>query len=440
MDLQTIFVKPECGPSLLYYDYFMKTKIVLICTLAALLFLSGCATPVVETTPIESPAPQTITTTATQTPTHVSPDPTEPASVNTPFQLVQLDMIDALNGIATLIFPEGKQIFAISNDGWRSWRDITPPNATAIPSTYFFDELNGFALVFPKDAPPFLWKTKDGGNSWFAPTNYPTNNGTEITFLNDQYGLSKEVDGGAGHAYVKFYETADGGDNWSLLPLLSPDPNEGLPEGVIDLCNICQDLIEQTEMDTLVVHGEMANEPTPYIKIEVSNDRGMNWSRIDFPKPEGFGSSAVIPLNAVVSPVKWVVALGTVSFVPEQQYNLIFLESFDNGNTWSFFDPKITLSSMPPTNFKFLNTSSAYIVDSEVLFFIDLDSHQFEAKPINDLFTEADPIKTNTPIVEFVDRENGWFIFNMIGSSNVYSTTNGGTSWTEIVPTQVTHP
>jgi len=419
----------------------MNIKYAFICVFAAGALVTGCATPIslpdATLVPMPSSTSEPLTATIPSTNTF-TPEPTKLQQA--PYQIIQLDMLDIDHGTAIFMDQNNQQSLAMTRNGWQTWQDITPPGTTTISSIFFQTNLIGFALVNTSNDPATLMKTEDGGQNWVTIPGYPNNYAAQIAFLDDQYGLSKEVEGGAGHAYIKYYETTDSGENWTLLPLISPDPQAGLPEGVVDLCNICQDMLDQTELDSLIVTGEMANEPADTIKITVSNDRGLNWIRTEVPKPQPFISALVAPISASITSQPWSVALGLTSMDNEAQTALIFLQSLDKGKTWTLFDPAITIIGISHTSVHFIDPNFATFADLNNVYFIDLETGRSETASISGLFAEIDPSMLDTPMLDFIDHENGWLTKNTTEGTRFFSTTDAGNSWEEIFPFQVTSP
>jgi len=389
-----------------------------------------------------SPAPPAVIPKPIETQTQAAQNPTKTAppieTIKSPAPLTffdrffQLDMLDELFGTALLMSNDGAQTLVATHDGGKTWTSIMPPMEGYILSTYFSSPEIGFLTTQSLEGKTFLWSSPDGGVTWRNSELFENMIGARLVLAQEEYLLARVEDVGAGSAYVHYYESTDQGTTWSLLPLLPPEPEEGLPEGVVRICNICGDLTAQSELDSLIVYGEMANDAKSTITLDVSNNRGLHWRRVGISKPNGFETSLIQPIHLNLGDSRWTVLISLIQFEPTVSSQILVLESLDQGVTWEIYDPDLEIHSV--------FTASGIQVDEEMLALIcedevcllDLSIPILTKIPLDKIWENAN--SASDLVLEFSDRQHAWLVINKPESANIYQTSDGGENWELIIP------
>lgn len=415
----------------------MKTKKIVPILVFLGIALASCAVPQQAALP---QAPETAivhpTATVTSEPTAVSAtsEPTEEPLTPFTYQFITMDMIDDENGTAILMDADNVQYLVSTIDGGKSWNDITPIENEYILSASFLVNGSGMLTTFNEDGNSKLWTTTNGGKTWASNDLSMGMAGARIELFTDELAIARVSEGGAGTAYTHFYETTDQGQTWSLVPLIAPQPEENLGEGVIPLCNICGDLMAQNENDSLIVHGEMANDAAEFIQLTSSVDRGINWSEVSVTKPELFTSAFVLPLSTDLSGDLWSASIAFVSFDPSISYSVFFLTSADHGISWhiasqpAFEQPELVES------IQILDSATAYQICGYDLCFIDLSTNEVSTVPLDVVWNSPDIQMPNNTFARFIDPTTGWVIQNGSDASILFFTEDGGAPWQTISP------
>lgn len=419
----------------LYYDYCMKKKNFVRLSLLAALILAGCAAPAQTAVPVPSgtakPAPAP---TSTAEPTSTVPTPIEEPSKPFAYQFISMEMTDPEKGTAILMDEYNAQFLASTNDGGKTWNDISPTENEYILSSSF--DQNGFGMVttFTEEGNSKLWTTSDMGKTWLSSDLNEGMTGANITFNSENYALARVSEGAAGSVYTHFYESTDQGANWFLVPLIPPQPEENLEEGIIPLCNICGDILLQTETESLIVYGEMANEPSDVIRVATSLDRGSTWTDAAISKPEQHKNAFVLPLSTSISAELWNASIAFVSFDPVMSYSVFFLTSTDQGISWRLSPEAAFEQSELVESIETVGGSTAYQICGYDLCFIDLLSGQVNSTPLDVVWDNAIIKFPNNTLARFIDINTGWVIQNGSDASLIFFTEDGGPTWQTISP------
>ncbi len=189
------------------------------------------ATPTVAPTATPSPVP-------TPTPTPAAPPASWPPVVPLtpgPLTLTRLHMVDALRGWAiTAAEGDARPRIVVTDDGARTWREVTPPvlpPAAAIThvEALFWDANTAWVAYGYEEtdgpATPGVWVTHDRGATWtwasipwsadmampwFAPGSWAAVDAQRAWLL-------VHLDAGMGHDYALLAATTDGGRSWQVL-------------------------------------------------------------------------------------------------------------------------------------------------------------------------------------------------------------------------------
>lgn len=413
----------------------MLNKLAVFVITILVLVTSSCTTQV-EPTIIQTISPVSASKTdqpilGTNIPTYTNtPESNQPIVFRERF--VQLNMLDDQNGTAILMNGEGSKTFAYTKDAGYNWKVIMPALDGYILSANFSNPKVGFLTSQNLDGITTLWSTSDWGNTWKGLELFENMMGASILLSENDYVLARIEDVAAGSAYIRYYESTDSGENWSLLPLLPPQSEEGLPEGIVRICNICGDLAAQTELNSLLVYGEMANEAGATISFDVSNDRGINWNRVELQKPQGFESAFVQPLNVNFGTTIWTIAISLVQFDPAFSSQIFVLHSQDNGQTWEFFDPALAIPSIVTGNIVQIDDGSLALNCGADICILNMISLEVNVLSLGQVWESSE--NEDSILLEFSDSQNAWLAVNSSETTILYHTKDGGSSWDSIDP------
>jgi len=404
----------------------MKQKLFFL--LVTTFLVTSCAVPVATTPTFVDSRP--IETQTAQIPSEAAA-PTETIEIPTPQifsdRFVQLDMLDELFGTAHLMGNDGTQTLVVTQDGGKTWTSIMPLMEGYILSTYFSSSRNGLLTTQSQEGKTSLWSTSDGGVNWQNSELVENMVGARLNLVQGEYLLARVEDVGAGSAYVHYYESTDMGKTWSLLPLIPPEAEEGLPEGIVRICNICGDLTAQTELNSLIVHGEMANEAKNTITLDVTNERGVNWRRVEIPKPSNFEAFLTHPIYLNLGDARWLVLLSLVQFDPIVSSQIFVLESQDQGLTWNIYDPNLQLQSVFTASVIKVNEEMLALICEGEVCLLGSSAPTLTKISLNKIWENED--STSDLLLEFTDRQHAWLVINSPKKSNIYQTSDGGENW-----------
>jgi len=95
-----------------------------------------------------------------------------------------------------------------TTDGGLSWLDLNEFTTKFLNSVFFINEKIGFAA----GDSGVIFKTTDEGNSWTDQTNYKKYNINCVSFINEESGIVTGGNPESNRAFI--YKTDDGGDSW----------------------------------------------------------------------------------------------------------------------------------------------------------------------------------------------------------------------------------
>ncbi|WP_381023410.1 WD40/YVTN/BNR-like repeat-containing protein [Streptomyces bullii] len=176
-----------------------------------------------------------------------------------------------------------------TTDAGSTWRDVSPPGATALQfrDVEAFDARRAVVLAIGEGESSRLYRTDDGGATWtesFRNTD-PRAFYDCLTFFDRRHGLamSDPVDG-----RFRVLSTRDGGRSWRVLP------SEGMPaalEGEAGFAASGQCLVASGAKDVWLATGGGARA-----RVLHSADRGLTWTAADTPLPAGDPARGVFAL------------------------------------------------------------------------------------------------------------------------------------------------
>lgn len=408
---------------------------------ASSLILAACTG---ETAPPVSPPPASPVPTNTPLPTTAptdSPPPASPTSAPVPtlaplpagqaVLVTEIRMMDASRGWALGGLRDPGDHVLRTEDGGRTWRDVTPPQPLPPPDAaplqaqaFFLDADRAWASYgtdqFPPPSEALVWRTQDGGASWTASAASDLEAmGAEfyhplLTFANGQHGwLLAGVGAGMSHVYAALLRTADGGATWETLiepagAYLQACPKTGMVFADADtgwVTRDCRGLIEGVPLD-------------------VTHDGGQTWEALPLPpppdSPDLFGPEAFCGLfdPHLFSPTSGAVVVrcdldtgGTL-----ESRNLLY-RTEDGGATWSVFD-------LPAESVQFLEPNLVWGLGNEIYLSRD-GGRTWEF--VKEVTWEGQ--------FSFVSERLGWAVARAEGAVALVATTDGARTWSELSPT-----
>ncbi|MCB2214112.1 hypothetical protein KQH50_01830 [bacterium] len=420
----------------------MKRKTALILTMLALVFAAlacqlpwqpATPTPTDEVTPTEAttePPLVTETETATEPPTETAteePTPALPVVVNP--EIFNFTFFTPTRGWATT---QNGNTILVTVDGGQTWLDATPP-AAALPPTssatlslspFYLDE--NTAWVSPGNfgsGSGTIYHTQDGGVSWSEnPT--PFDN-ARYFFLDTMVGYAiVDLGAGAGSQYVAIYQTTDGGGNWTQVFTHEPGESKSLPEsghkaGITFL-----------DMNHGWIGGD--NPMTDYFYFHYTTDGGATWAEeTDIALPAEYSGSFL----SVRQPI---FVGGTVGYLPvgvltaDSNSYLLIYRTDDSGQTW-VFQGAVSGSVQDNGGVDFYAPDSGWIAAGTSLY--RSTDNGLTWSPVAG---SGIPASETLLKVSFADADHGWVLgtpdSNTWTPLNFYRTTDGGASWTQLLP------
>jgi photosystem II stability/assembly factor-like uncharacterized protein len=312
-----------------------------------------------------------------------------------------------------------------TEDGGTTWLDVSPAGVTDIgfgAVGYFYDASQGWlAISNPMDPaePGQLFRTADGGANWDEST-LPPSMGGRFSFIDPSNGFfMADLGAGAGSNWVGIYSTTDGGANWT--PEYVPEP--GMPEGEGAL----PDSGQKSGMTFIDTNRGWVTGSIPmdnYLYLYNTSDGGSTWSEQAGPVPTDFGTVFTSTYPPVFFEQNGIMPVTLVSNV----INLVIYTSSDGGATWT------------PAPAPVANAGRGELVD----FVSPTDGFAWatgrfavtnDAAQSWGTVTPSVPFGDNFMAMDFVSMTTGWVLtMNADGLSSLYTTSDGGATWTSLIP------
>jgi photosystem II stability/assembly factor-like uncharacterized protein len=350
-------------------------------------------------------------------------------------------MVDESNGWAWAAKTDTTNALLHTHDGGQSWVDVTPRD---------LPPLNRYGDVFLNDQTawvPFsdatsqtsgLAHTTDGGASWSVQNGNLAFPGASFHFIDQSNGWAETVDVGAGNAYVRIYETYDGGRTWQVVPLISPRRERSLPEGTLHLCNICGDGFYYDPLRVVITYGDLAGAPGGSVRLAISTDLGKNWRNRQFPLPGAqYKNDLIAPLaptffdhdNGVLPVVMQTTGLS----VPGS--SLAIYSTRDGGLSWAA-TPVIIDGVQAFPSVDFVTSQDAFLVCGAHLCVTHDGAQNWQTLNASLVFDTNAPSGEHVAQFDFVSAQVGWAVTaNADGSpATFWKTSDGGQTWKKLAP------
>ncbi len=304
-----------------------------------------------------------------------------------------------------------------TRDGGQTWLDATPSGLTDENIRPFFLDEN--TAWFTPGISGMLYRTQDGGVNWATNTLPFDNAGYFFLDVNNGYAVVS-LGAGAGSHYMAIYATTDSGLSWTQVFSHVPGESKSLPESGT------KNGITYLDANHAWVGGSIPMED--YFYLHYSEDGGSNWFRdVGISLPATYAGSWLDVWQPFFPS-------STVGYLPVRalssdstQYLLIY-RSDDSGLTWFFRN-----SVEDGRAVDFISVDEGWIASGIGLFHtIDGGSNWSAVSgsgiPSGEFFLRVD----------FVDAQNGWVLTTPDDSTwsplNLFRTTDGGASWTQLLP------
>ena len=388
----------------------MRTKFIgLILILSSLACTANAAVLQPTLTPSVTIAVAS-TAESTSTPPPVSAPPLEGMPNVIPTNISSIHMLDFQNGWMIT-----NAYILRTMDGSTTWHDVTPRGASTLgfgTGTSFLDSNRGWVLIGDPNDPVnagTLYHTTDGGIHWDS--NPVPFGGGEIHFLDESNGwMMLPADVGAGNMAVKFFQTTDGGKNWTqVFSNLPTDANSNttLPHGGI------KSGFTPISMQEAWASGQSYADNDFYLYH--STDSGHTWAMAKDPVPNT-GEAMYQIQPPIFFDSKTAILPMTIG---SEGSSTLFLKTQDDGNSW-------TIGAAVPGSGRY---SVASLNDVFVWFGNTLSVSNDGGQSWTNITPNVNLSDTLTQF-QFVDAQNGWAITtDANGQTSLYKSTDGGQTW-----------
>ncbi len=313
-----------------------------------------------------------------------------------------------------------------TEDGGQIWLDVTPPGLDSLSpgSTSFgirpcFLDENTAWFTPTTDGNGTLYHTMDGGITWIV-TPVPFAN-ARYDFLDLSVGYALvDLGAGAGSHYVALYRTIDSGVSWTLAFTHEPGESKSLREGG------SKNGITFRGVDHGWIGGSIPMDD--YFYLYTTEDGGQTWAQeTDIELPSAFVGSMLevwqpmfVDASTAYLPVR--------AYVPEGGLYLMIYRSSDYGQTWDYQGAVEDGRAVD-----FYSAGAGWLA-AEVMLYQTLDG----GVTWSAVSTPGIPTGEFFLNVDFVDGQHGWVLTTPDDDTwdplFLYRTSNGGASWTQLLP------
>ncbi len=339
-------------------------------------------------------------------------------------------MLNDQEGWALATVPSGGDEHVLfTADGGITWTDRTPPqpamesSLTALAT--FLDSEHGWVVYIPSDPltsfdPAFVWRTRDGGQSWQVSTPLDRS-GLDQSFFPSQFQFVDLLHGwllvhvgvGMNHDYVVLYHSIDGGLSW-----------ERIQDPFIDDSSI-QACLKTGMTFTDLEHGWLTgdcNGVAVGALLFMTEDSGRSWMPIALPEPVPGVFSESGPACGTYSPVflnpqEGFLVVRCVQYLEDStETNYFGYATIDGGETWR-------IETYPG--------GDLYILDNQVRWAMGRDQYQTTDGAIN--WEKIAEVSWDGQF-SFISQMMGWSAARSEKDFALYTTENGGRDWQLLKP------
>ncbi len=402
-------------------------------------------TAIVPTDSPTAPQPSDTPLPATDTPSSPTlPPPTSiPGSAIRHFaagqkiDITSIRMIDANQGWGIGGLSQASDHVFRTQDGGKSWHDVTPPQPSPGPGTQlqavaaFRDASSAWVMYSAGvsgqvQASALMWRTLDGGATWQSAA-VDTSVSSEafapsfIDFVDGLHGwLMVYLGAGMSHQYVALFATTDGGVTWNTLVTPS-DGND------IQACPKTS-LVFFDAQSGWITRECRGLYPTP--NLAHTTDGGATWTTLNPPAPAGdphlYDNDACDFYSPTVfSPQSVILIMGCVDLATYKVGKGYLYSTTDGGNTWQTYPIPAGFSVLePPAGGLYFISAQSGLALSRKIFRTDDGGKSWSlAKLVN-----------WDGQFSFLDLNVGWAVATNAGQIALVKTTDGGGTWQEIKP------
>jgi len=324
----------------------MALKRILLIVLFMLLV--ACQSQVPSPVPSEVPVAQSVVAMDTVTPTPLPViEPTATEELDSSFILETIKMfasenVDETSGWAVGLLSDGNEYILRTQDGGQSWKRSAPTAGIVYvqtPPVFLSSQ-----IAWNMNLDDVLERTTDGGLTWTplldfqnAPLYFEP---LDIEFWDQDNGMAISGMAAAGTAFLRLWETRDGGATWKFLDLNPPWDNSLTELGELQLCNLCGDWIYFDGSRIAIVFGLSPNQTLqPEIDFEISLDNGHTWTLSHANIPDGLIDHQIRNSRLTFFDDEhgvfsfWATDLETFDYYNEYSVLFSFYTS-DGGQTW----------------------------------------------------------------------------------------------------------
>jgi photosystem II stability/assembly factor-like uncharacterized protein len=346
---------------------------------------------------------------------------------NTPSLSTPLTAIHMLNG--TQGWGLTSNTVLKTEDGGKSWLDVTPPDFRVVESQGMFMDQNTAWVVGQTEQHQFtVQHTSDGGAHWQGTQFSDGTTGTALLvgpphFVNQEEGwldVQRSYTMGTGTTTTDIFHTIDGGNHWNKLATFEQIHQNASFYGkdtgisVKDKQNIWE-TVDPVESQAT---GEILHAPIAY----VTHDGGNTWQQQTLPPLAGLADATYTTTPPVffgefgLMPVKVIPTIAGDTVLSCYRTN-------DGGSHWS----SSTKTTFDPEN--------VYIADQQHIWVASRDGSIHESQDGGKSWKTLGSIGKVTAAMSFSDMSNGWIVTvaNANGKgSQLLHTTDGGQTWQQL--------
>jgi photosystem II stability/assembly factor-like uncharacterized protein len=413
----------------------MRSKRVFLLGLVVLLLLLACrlvsgkevtpeqvaatllVLPTAEVAATATSLPTAVPPTKTPSPPPTATEPPVPAVVPAP-ALQFFDMLDAANGWG---LTQDQVLRTL--DGGASWYDFSIPGESGVANAgHFFLDANTAWISLPNAdyTSGKIYRTSDGGLTWQgADVAFPQ---IRPQFLDAQHGFAlADLGAGAGSQAVAVLQTDDGGQTWTKV--FNNDPTRPGSGDSLTLSGIKSGM---TFLDAQ--HGWVSGEQPQdgYVWLFATADGGHTWTHQPLELPSGMETAmTIVDPPYFFNSQEGGLAMNVIT--ADATYKVLYFTQ-DGGLTW-----KPTAPLADGQVYAWSPQGDALVWDGSNVYrnILFNGAHTWVQLP------GTFPPGATPLILDLVDNMGkGWALvsFDTGASNQLLETTDGGSTWIELVP------